>query len=114
MIDLAGEDHLPLFSSSPDNSFHFVAQSAGADQQKANATIIRQQSDRFGQSQHAMPGPERTDETGERFIVCDAVLATNCRATNSGPKLLGINSVRIDNDLFVRHANAQQVAPLNL
>src|SRR5437773_12419362 len=110
---MAREDHALCFSRRSNDAFDFIAKPPGADQQKANPAIIGQQRDCFRQSQYAVPGPERADETCEYFIFPDSQFAANDSATNVRTNRFCINAVWINDYLFIRDPSAQQIAPLD-
>ena len=60
-----------------------------------------------------MPGAERAHEARKNFIWAYAEFAARCGATNIGMECLSIDSIWVDDNLFIRHACAQHIAPLN-
>src|SRR5437763_502930 len=60
-----------------------------------------------------MPRPKSSDKTGQSCIIRNAKFAANRVASNTRAKLFDINSIRIYDDFFWRHARLYKIVSLN-
>src|SRR5689334_1260365 len=89
-------------------------QAPTAHQQKPNPLIHRNQLDRFRKLLNTMPWSKRPDKTRYDLIITNREFTARLHATNTRPKALNINAIRIDYDLLRRNTTPFEIASLNI
>src|SRR6185369_12352303 len=99
----AREDHSPSCNLSLEPLLNLNVQAPAPDKQKPDPLPRWNQLDRFRKLLNAVPRSKRPDKPCNHLIISDAELASRLHTTNTRPKPLNVNTIRIDNNLLCRH-----------